>query len=128
VDDSNHITNLRLALLNYIRIMKKVKYRSAEHKRKALESDRMVAALEAKWGKPKPLPQNKKEFVWKVDYRGKGSEAPSLEHSGTVMCARKKDKVYTGDLVTGIAVMHKSCLQPIINQQQAIDSARMRRG
>jgi len=27
----------------------------------------------------------------------------------------------------GIAVMHKSCLQPIFNQQEAEDSAHMRR-
>jgi len=36
-------------------------------------------------------------------------------------------KVYTGTEIIGIAVMHKSCLQPVFNRQAAEDSARMRR-
>ena len=35
---------------------------------------------------------------------------------------------YTGDKVLGVTVMHKSCLQPIFNEQAAIDAAKMRRG
>lgn len=35
---------------------------------------------------------------------------------------------YTGTEVKGIAVMHKSCLQPIFTDEQAKDSAKMRRG
>jgi len=34
---------------------------------------------------------------------------------------------YTGDKLIGIGVLHKSCLQPIFNQQDATDIARMRR-
>ena len=37
-------------------------------------------------------------------------------------------KVYTGDKVLGIAVMHKSCLQPVFSEEAAKDSAKMRRG
>lgn len=111
-----------------MRRLKNVKYRSAEHKRLSLESDRLVAEQEARWGKPKPLTVSKKDLVWDVKYRGKGQEPLSLEHVGTAVCARKKDKVYSGSLIKGIVVMHKSCLQPVINQEQAIDSARMRRG
>jgi hypothetical protein len=40
---------------------------------------------------------------------------------------KPKDKVYTGTNVIGIAVQHKSCLQPIFNQESAKDSAAMRR-
>ena len=40
----------------------------------------------------------------------------------------RKEKVYTGTLVTGIATMHKSNAVPVINQQQAEEIARMRRG
>ena len=36
-------------------------------------------------------------------------------------------KVYTGTEIIGIAVMHKSCLQPVFNKLAAEDSARMRR-
>lgn len=35
---------------------------------------------------------------------------------------------YTGDKVVGIAVMHKSCLQPVFSQTEAEESAKMRRG
>ena len=36
-------------------------------------------------------------------------------------------KVYTGDKILGITIVHKSCLQPVFNQQEAIDAANMRR-
>jgi hypothetical protein len=36
-------------------------------------------------------------------------------------------KVYTGTEMIGIAVMHKSCLQPMFSQKEAEDSAHMRR-
>lgn len=35
---------------------------------------------------------------------------------------------YTGDKVVGIAVMHKSSLQPVFSQREAEESAKMRRG
>lgn len=88
----------------------------------------MVAEQEAKWGKPKPLPKSKNDYIWNVQYRGKGAEPPSLESAGAAVHAKKQDKQYTGTLIKGIAVMHKSCLQPIMNQDEAIASARMRRG
>jgi hypothetical protein len=42
-------------------------------------------------------------------------------------CLKVEDKKYTGTEVLGIAVQHKSCLQPIFNQESAKDSASMRR-
>lgn len=45
----------------------------------------------------------------------KGSTAPA-EH-----------KEYTGDKMIGIAIMHKSCLQPVFSEEAAKDSASMRR-
>ena len=42
--------------------------------------------------------------------------------------AKKDIPQYTGTLVKGIATMHKSNAVPIINEQQAIDIAKMRRG
>lgn len=40
----------------------------------------------------------------------------------------KPNQQYTGDEMLGITVMHKSCLQPVFNQQAALDAAKMRRG
>tara|TARA_R110000782_G_scaffold148186_2_gene240913 strand:+ start:736 stop:1044 length:309 start_codon:yes stop_codon:yes gene_type:complete len=40
---------------------------------------------------------------------------------------RKERMRYTGTLIKGIATMHKSNAVPILNQQEAIDIANMRR-
>ena len=42
--------------------------------------------------------------------------------------ARKENPKYTGTLVKGIATMHKSNAVPVINQKEAEDIAKMRRG
>ena len=40
----------------------------------------------------------------------------------------RKENTYTGTLIKGIATMHKSNAVPIINEEQAHEVARMRRG
>jgi len=42
--------------------------------------------------------------------------------------AKKEEKQHTGKNLIGIAVMHKSCLQPVFSKESARDSANMRRG
>jgi hypothetical protein len=42
-------------------------------------------------------------------------------------CALKQIPKYTGTEMIGISIIHKSCLQPIFNQQAAIDASNMRR-
>ena len=42
-------------------------------------------------------------------------------------CSKKPSPTYTGTKVLGIAVLHKSCLQPVFSQEEAIDIAKMRR-
>ena len=42
--------------------------------------------------------------------------------------AKKEPQQYTGTLIKGIAQMHKSNAVPIINKEQAVDIAKMRRG
>ena len=63
--------------------------------------------------------------------RGETSEYNSLmpERCGgePQVCAAPEKKEYTGTLVKGIATTHKSNLVPVINQQEMIDIARMRR-
>lgn len=39
----------------------------------------------------------------------------------------KQTQHYTGDSVLGVTILHKSCLQPVFNKQEAIDAAKMRR-
>jgi hypothetical protein len=42
--------------------------------------------------------------------------------------SKKEPMKYTGTLIKGIATMHKSNAIPVINDEQAKDIARMRRG
>ena len=49
------------------------------------------------------------------------------KNSGFVPVSEQSKKEYTGDVVIGVGVAHKSNLTPIINKQQAEDLATMRR-
>lgn len=60
-------------------------------------------------------------------YRRATPDIPSYGDA-TGVALKKDPQKYTGDLVTGIAVMHKSNAVPVINSEQATDIARMRRG
>ncbi len=40
----------------------------------------------------------------------------------------RKEKVYTGTLIRGISVLHKSNAVPVINDEQILEIAKMRRG
>ena len=57
--------------------------------------------------------------VSKLSASGFGSGATGL---------KKEEQKYTGNKLIGIAVMHKSCLQPVFSKESAKDSANMRRG
>jgi hypothetical protein len=67
-----------------------------------------------------------KEYKPNYNHRSSDTKISSVEFTGGT-CSKPKTNTYTGDLVKGITVLHKSCLQPIISQEQAIEAARMRR-
>ena len=58
-----------------------------------------------------------------------GRETPYVNSldTGWTACTRRADQEYTGSAVLGIAVQHKSCLQPVFSQEAAVESAKMRR-
>ena len=68
-----------------------------------------------------------KEYIPNYNHRSSTSQPSSLQSSTPLSGTAKETKTYTGDLVKGIALMHKSCLQPVISQEQMIESATMRR-
>lgn len=111
----------------------KVKFRNAEEAKKARELDASWRELQKKWD----VDADEKR-------RSRALKAPALTYKLTTPPGRNTThnipshvtaggststvhKVYTGTEVIGIAVMHKSCLQPVFSQQEAQDSARMRR-
>jgi len=55
------------------------------------------------------------------------TSAHSLSSWVTGPCSTKQTPTYTGTKVLGVAVLHKSCLQPVFSQEEATDIARMRR-
>lgn len=110
----------------------KQKFRNAAEARKARELAQDWENLKSKWGvtsnkrgsKPTvvELPTASKPVI-----RDTGPKPQSLNswHCGPV--SSKANTQYTGTEVLGITIVHKSCLQPVFNQQQAEDAAKMRR-
>jgi hypothetical protein len=111
----------------------KKKFRNADEARKARELEEEWKSLQKKWGvgqdskkkKPAAIPYDTQPNVYR---RETGPRIPSIDTGVKGAVTVKQTPHYTGENLVGIAVMHKSCLQPIFNQQQAIDSATMRRG
>lgn len=66
-----------------------------------------------------PMPQYKTSNH-RQQYPSYGDQAGSIP--------AKEEKKYTGTLIKGLAVTHKSNIVPVMNQEQAEDIARMRRG
>jgi hypothetical protein len=52
---------------------------------------------------------------------------PSIDSKQKGAISSKPVQMYTGNKVMGVTIVHKSCLQPVFNQQEAIDAASMRR-
>jgi len=62
------------------------------------------------------------------DYQRDAQQYMSVPDSdGTCVNAAPEKKEYTGTLVVGISCLHKSNAVPVINQEEIIDIARMRR-
>ena len=108
------------------------KWASAEAKRKAEQLQAQWQTKLGTWGvkdaKKITLKSSTSKLSNKV-YTPPGRETPRIESqdTGWVACTKSADKVYTGNAVVGIAVQHKSCLQPVFNKEAAKDSASMRR-
>ena len=111
----------------------KFKYRNAAEAQKARELDAEWKELLKRQGveaeKKKQARAMKAEpLVYKLETpvgRTNTHHIPSRVTAGHDTTPNVK--VYTGTEIIGVTVLHKSCLQPVFNQQQAIDAASMRR-
>lgn len=92
----------------------------------ARQLDKDWQDLMKKWEPKKPLVAKKTVSLEAKTYVRETAQHPS-RGSGIGVATKADAKVYTGDKVIGVAVMHKSCLQPIFNEEAAKDSASMRR-
>ena len=76
-------------------------------------------------GKVKPKKEFK-PFVPTESFSREVQEYPSLTKGGGISGTKKESMKYTGDLIVGIATMHKSNAVPVMKgTTQAIDIARM---
>ena len=111
----------------------KVKFRNAEEARRARELEQSWKDLLKRQGVE--AEEKKRARAMKappLDYklsappgRTTSTHIPSRNTGGNATLAPAK--VYTGDKVLGVTVLHKSCLQPVFSKQDAIDAAKMRR-
>ncbi len=116
----------------------KKKFRNADVANKARQNAESWQAFLDKWDiKPDDKTSGKpiRKSTWMgptvnsrvvVDPRRLTNHIPSLD-TGKGIAAKKEVTQYTGTECIGIAVMHKSCLQPVFNKQSAEDIAKMRR-
>lgn len=114
----------------------KVKWASAEHKRKAEQAEQDWKDLQKKWA-----------FDAEEKRKTRGLKAPSLSSSYSLKIPEgrnttahiksvdtggnatlKPAKVYTGTKVKGIATMHKSNAVPVFSDEEAVEISKMRRG
>ena len=111
----------------------RVKFRNAAEAQRARELDSSWKELLKRQGVEAEEKKRKRAMKAEpLDYklsapvgRNTTHHIPSVNTGGNATLAPAK--VYTGDQVLGVTVLHKSCLQPIFSKQDAIDAAKMRR-
>lgn len=113
-------------------VKKTRKYKSAEHKRLALQLDKDWEQLKVKYATKttKPVVTNT-TYVPKpiVPPRGHVVHYPSRNSGGDGGTVPINNvKVYTGTKMIGIGTLHKSNAVPIFSDDDAKEIARMRRG
>jgi len=114
----------------------KVKWASAEHKRKAEEADRTWKELlkrqgieqeERKQRRAMKAPSLSGNYSLAIpEGRNTTAHIPSRDTGGG-NATMPAPKVYTGTKVLGIATMHKSNAVPVFSDEQAVDISKMRR-
>lgn len=111
----------------------KQKFRNAEQARQARELAENWERLQAKWD-VKPEQKRRRQPTERLQYAlttpvGRETERLASLDTGHKGAVRTKDiPKYSGTLIKGIATMHKSNAVPILNQQEAEDISKMRRG
>lgn len=107
---------------------KKMKFRSAEEKRRYEENERNWAALKAKYEPNRKIQDKNTALVYDLSNPPGRSrlDIPSKCTPGGSTAPVNTMK-YTGTLIKGIGTMHKSNAVPILDDSQAKDIASMRR-
>lgn len=113
----------------------KKKFKNAQQAKEARDLENSWKELKQKWDIDQEERNRKRAFEFKPFVNpakippGRGTDhIPSLNNGIDTTPARLKPaQVYTGSEMIGIAVLHKSCLQPVFTKDEAINVAKMRR-
>jgi hypothetical protein len=111
----------------------KKKWSSSKQKQQATQDAAEWERKQKEWAAMSPLyNKNPKQIGPKLNNVGpkstKSDKPKSLNSWVTgAVTTGQQSQTYTGDQMIGIAVLHKSCLQPVFNHQAAEDVAKMRR-
>lgn len=107
---------------------KNVKYSSSEQKQKAVQLQKDWEDMMKKY-ETKPVRKlERKVYKSPVAVRREVPRYPSVDTGGNATKPINHDKVYTGDKMIGIAVMHKSNSVPVFSSDDAKEISKMRRG
>jgi hypothetical protein len=112
----------------------RVKFASAEAKRKAEQLDKEWKELQSKWGveqeeKKRKRAMSAEPLTYKLDAPAGRSTAhiPSRNTGEVGVATYKPNPQYTGTKVKGIGTMHKSNAVPIFSDDEAKEISSMRR-
>jgi hypothetical protein len=113
----------------------KTKFRNSSEAQKARQLDSEWRELQAKWGveadekkRKRALSAEPLQYTLSAPVgRSTSNHIPSRNTGEAGAITYKANPQYTGTKVLGVTIVHKSCLQPVFNQQEAVDAASMRR-
>lgn len=112
----------------------KIKFASADAKRKSEQLDKEWKDLQKKWGVEAEDKKRKRAMAaepLKLDLSpppGRETKYIPSHGDGLGNAALKQTQTYTGDKMLGIGQLHKSNAVPVFSNEEAIDISKMRRG
>ena len=111
----------------------KQKFRTAEQAHKARMAQESWEELQKRWGieaEDKKHARGLKAPAYQPPQPYRRETGPRIESKPDTggIAARPADKIYTGENMLGISVLHKSNGVPVFRQEDAIDISKMRRG
>lgn len=111
----------------------KHKFRNAEQAAKARMNEESWKELQKRWGieqedRKRDRALKAKPYTAPQSYRRDTGPRHASKPDTVGIAVRPADKVYTGDAMLGVSVLHKSNGVPVFRQEDAVDIAKMRRG
>ena len=122
-----HLMHPALTTTGKQKFRRKRKFRTAAEAQRFREYEEYKKSNGIEETKKTKSPKKVSTYVPPRSYREEKPRIPS--HETTMhLCTKKETLFYTGDRLIGIAVLHKSCLQPVFSKSEAEEVAKMRRG